>query len=360
MLNDEGFSATRYHAGLDVEERAQNQDDFIYDRKRIMVATNAFGMGIDKGNVSFVLHYNMPKDMESYYQEAGRAGRDGNKAECILLFGEGDIATNKYLIEHANSEDDNIDNQYKLLYKMVDYCKTDNCLRAYILGYFGESYNGNCGNCGNCNSVNSEKVDCTKQAEVIVNCIKNLKRAYGISVIVSILKGGKDKNIVQGKLYNTPEYASMNTYSREEISAIIERMLDLKILERTGTVYPVIKVCDEFLNCDNLPSVFVSKNKIVGKKGKVQTTKTNTYVVSAEDEDVRNLLVILKGVRLEIAKRESMPAYIVFSDATLADMSKKMPINKDEFLSVSGVGEIKCNRYGDEFMQAIKTYLGIL
>jgi ATP-dependent DNA helicase RecQ len=344
-LCDAGYSATMYHAGLDNELRAKNQDDFIYDRKRIMVATNAFGMGIDKGNVAYVLHYNMPKDMEGYYQEAGRAGRDGNGAECILLFSESDISTNKYLLSHSATESENIQNDYKLLYKMADYCKTDSCLRQYILGYFGEIRVGNCGNCSNCADKNYEMVDVTSQAKVILNCIKSLPKSYGVSQIVAVLRGGKDKNIVEAKLYENNEYAALKTHSRQDIMAVIDKMLSLGILKRKGTIYPVITICDKYLGQQDNLSVYIKRKKL---KNKQQSKPDN-----CEDNE---LFLMLKTLRTEIAKKNNVPAYIVFSDAALQDMSIKLPTTKADFLNISGVGEIKCERYSADFIAAIKQY----
>jgi ATP-dependent DNA helicase RecQ len=345
-LCEKGYSATMYHAGLDSEVRTKNQDDFIYDRKRIMVATNAFGMGIDKGNVAYVIHFNMPKDMESYYQEAGRAGRDGNKAQCILLFGEGDINKNKYILSHSTVENQNIDNAYKLLYRMADYCKTDGCLRQYILGYFGEKYGGDCCNCSNCADKNYELVDVTDYAEIILRCIKSLNKNYGVAIITSILRGGKEKMIVEGELFKNPEYAALKNISKQDIVNIIDKMLSMKIISRKGIVYPVITICPEYLKGEQKLSVTIKRKK----NGKLP------QITAPENKSKNELFIRLKNVRSEFAKNERVPAYIVFSDATLLDMSNKKPTTKEEFLSVSGVGEIKCNRYSGAFIEEIKKY----
>jgi ATP-dependent DNA helicase RecQ len=341
----EGYAATRYHAGLENEERTKNQDEFIYDKKRIMVATNAFGMGIDKGNVSFVVHYNMPKDMESYYQEAGRAGRDGKEAECILLFGEGDIATNKYLIECGQNEEEDRDNQLKLLYQMVDYCKTDGCLRQFILGYFGESHKGNCDHCGNCIERNFEVVDVSAQAKVILDCMRHLPKDYGISILTDVLRGGKGKNVTGAGLDGIAEYGALSEYSREEVTAIADKMLEMGILARKGLIYPALKIVDRY--CKDIPPVRIKRKK---KKERVEEKFTGKTADKA-------LFTLLKNVRTEIAKRDGVPAYIVFSDATLTDMCAKKPTTRSEFLAVSGVGEVKCDRYGSFFLAAIQSYL---
>lgn len=355
-----GYQATRYHAGLEEAERKQNQEDFLYDRKTIMVATNAFGMGIDKSNVSFVIHYNMPKSIEAYYQEAGRAGRDGAEADCILMYNTGDINTARFLIQNGSDNDDLDPVQKKTIQKqdlarlesMVAYCKTNTCLRGYILEYFGQKHPEVCGNCGSCKGI-YEDVDITREAQMILSCVKRVhdKLGYdvGISLIGNVLRGSKSKRVLELSLDKLTTYGLLKDRGRSDIHAMIDQ------LEAEG----YLQTDTEFRTLGLTPSAaqVLYHGKQVQMKVEVEPERSSgaPSFAKLECKDA-DLFDVLKGLRSKLAKEANIPAYVVFSNATLTDMAKKKPKTLSEFRKVSGVGELKAAWYGAAFLNCIKQY----
>lgn len=360
ILNARGISAARYHAGLSDEERLQNQEDFVNDTVRVMVATNAFGMGIDKSNVSFVVHYNMPKDIESYYQEAGRAGRDGSGAQCVLLFAPGDVSTAKYLILNSQDNETLTEAELELLRQrdlrrldqMTGYCKTAGCLREYILRYFGEESAGECGSCGNCSS-SLEQRDITIEAQKILSAVARAERKYrrgvGINSIILMLAGSKEHKVSQLGLDRLPTYGIMKDVDRKLIREYMDFLIQEGYLRTEGDEYPVVRLDAASRR------VLTQGERVTYLYRKAKETK-QVIASAAVDREGGPLYEELRTLRRQLASEAKIPPYMIFSNATLEDMAQRRPMSMDGFMQVSGVGEAKARKYGKVFLEKLKEW----
>ncbi|MEC3855018.1 DNA helicase RecQ [Bacillus sp. WOD8 KX774193] len=334
-----GVSVSKYHAGMSDHDRNEQQELFLRDEVSVMVATSAFGMGIDKSNIRYVIHYQLPKNMESYYQEAGRAGRDGLDSACILLYASQDVQVQRFLIDQSTGES-RFSNELEKLQNMTDYCHTEQCLQSFILQYFGEEPKEDCGRCGNCTD-NRESIDVTRESQMVLSCMIRTNQRFGKQMIAQVLTGSKNKKVIEFNFHTLPTYGLLSNRSVKEVSEFIEFLISDELIAVEHGTYPTLKVTEK------------GKEVLLGKENVLRKERVETRQI------VQNhpLFEVLREVRKEIAQGEGVPPFVIFSDQTLKDMCAKMPQSDSELLTVKGIGEHKLVKYGSHFLQAVQHFI---
>jgi len=334
-----GVSVSKYHAGMSDSDRNEQQELFLRDEVSVMVATSAFGMGIDKSNIRYVIHYQLPKNMESYYQEAGRAGRDGLDSTCILLYSSQDVQVQRFLIDQSTGES-RFSNELEKLQNMTDYCHTEQCLQSFILQYFGEEPKEDCGRCGNCTD-NRESIDVTRESQMVLSCMIRTNQRFGKQMIAQVLTGSKNKKVIEFNFHTLPTYGLLSNRSVKEVSEFIEFLISDELIAVEHGTYPTLKVTEK------------GKEVLLGKENVLRKERVETRQIVQDHP----LFEALREVRKEIAQGEGVPPFVIFSDQTLKDMCVKMPQSDSELLTVKGIGEHKLVKYGSRFLQAVQHFI---